>query len=364
VIVEDNPEFIEEEPEERSFFENLVGVFIDLKNRIVRLYYQIVPGALERRLGDTTIFDITDDLEKLKEIVNIAGPSAVMNKILEESEGGTTLDCHQQAHQVGRAAYQVFGAGVFGEGDASCHSGYYHGMMEAFLTSEGTKDLGERIIALCRGLDTDFTIFSCLHGIGHGVMAYEDYRLPEALKECTSLPDDFTKSACYGGAFMENIITAQGLGAVPGHETEWVSETDYHFPCNAVGDDYHTRFECYQMQTSWMLTLSDFNWEKVAYECTKAEEDIQFACFSSMGRDIAGVVHRKPNEIIELCELAPKGSDAYKGCVYGAVNVVVEFWGVNVKNEGEEFCSLVRDETVKDFCFTTVKDRKQQILGS
>ena len=362
IIVEDNPNF-EEDRDGWSLVKWLSEILESIQYGLLRTYYALFPSALESRLGGERMFEIAHDDERLRKIVAIAGPSVVMDRILKESEGGTALDCHQEAHQVGRVSYEVFGADVFSKADASCHSGFYHGMMEALLTHEGTADLASRVHTLCNSLDTDFGIYSCLHGVGHGVMAYENYDLSQALSICERFPDDFSESSCFGGVFMENIITAQGFGAVPGHQTQWVREHDYHFPCSIVADDYQQGYECYQMQTSWMLTLSDFDWARVSYECSRAPKSLQFACFTSFGRDIAGAVHRDPQRILELCELAPKDGVAYDGCVYGAVNVVVEFWGPEVQDQGEEFCALVSEAGARERCFDTTSTRKAQILN-
>ncbi|MEK7148275.1 MAG: hypothetical protein AAB758_03170, partial [Patescibacteria group bacterium] len=105
-----------------------------------------------------------------------------------------------------RLAYEIYGPSVFAKGNSSCHAGYYHGAMEALLKERGTKNLAANINEICSNFKTGYSTFECLHGVGHGVMAYDSYDLPRALTTCGGFETAFAKSSCYGGAFMENIV--------------------------------------------------------------------------------------------------------------------------------------------------------------
>ena len=251
---------------------------------------------------------------------------------------------------------------MFEKGDASCHSGYYHGAMESFLAQKGTEDLAENISELCSTFKTSFGIFECLHGVGHGVLAYEDYDLMETLRLCGELSDVFSQRSCYGGAFMENIVTGQGLGAVPDHETEWVSD-DPHFPCNALGGDYAMRYECYQMQTSWMLTLTSYNFDRVVPSCLNAPADMIPVCFKSLGRDAAGITLRNPDKIIAMCEKVPKRAGFYDECVSGALNVIIDFWGPKLGSQAQEFCEAVPGAS-QGKCLSILEGRLPELFES
>jgi len=325
------------------------------------LFYRIFPGDIEAELDGRSIAEVANDKETLKRLVYRAGPERVMSGLLEETGGGSELDCHQPAHQIGRVSYEVFGASAFEKGDASCHSGYYHGAMEAFLAEEGTDDLAAEIGALCSIFETSFGIFECLHGVGHGVMAYENYDLPAALAACEELKDDFSIRSCYGGVFMENVVAGRGLGAISGHETEWVSD-DSHFPCNAVGDSYDRRYECYQMQTSWMLTLNDYDFSGVARECQDAPLDMVAVCYKSLGRDAAGHTLRDPKRILDICSEVSSEEGYYDSCVTGAVNVVIDFWGPQLKRQAHELCQLVPERDSQVRCLGVVEGRLPELF--
>ncbi len=310
------------------------------------------------------IKSLVKDQAALKAAITELGVKAVMKKLVDESNGGTTFDCHQEAHTIGRIGYTIHKEKTFGECDASCHSGCYHGAMESFLNEKGTANLSKNIDAVCSLFETSFGKFECLHGVGHGLLAYVDYDLPEAVKECKSLGVWFNTVSCYGGMFMENVLTGQGLGASEkvDHETEWVNQTDPHFPCNALDkNDYDLEYQCYQMQTSWMLTLYNFDFTKVRNACLKAPDNMIPVCFKSFGRDAAGNTLRNPEGIMKNCALVPKTKDYYNQCLIGAVNVIVDFWGPALQGQAAELCRMPA-ESGKEVCYNTVADRIQGLV--
>ena len=161
---------------------------------------------------------------------------------------------------------------------------------------------------------------------------------------------------------MENIVAAQGLGAIPGHETEWVDEEDPYFPCNTLEEGGSQEYQCYQMQTSMMLWYEDFDFARVSQLCAAAPASAREACFVSLGRDSAGFTLRNPARTIANCEDAPREQDLYQSCIMGGLNVVMDFWGPNVTTQGEDFCEEVPEEEVRQRCLEMVQLRKQQIL--
>lgn len=362
ITVEENPTFVGESEERETSTVTLLKDWVDnVYLALKRWFYFLFPGLLEKRFDDVSVFEIVESEEQLSELLLLSSPSRVMNRLLEEADGGYTIDCHDEAHVIGRRAFELYGAEVFEQGDPSCHSGFYHGAMESFLSSEGTDNLSEKITALCEQFDTTFGIFECLHGVGHGVMAYEDYALITSLEQCEELNSDFAIRSCYSGVFMENVVAGQGNAAIEGHETTWVNEEDYHFPCNAVGDDYNRQYECYQMQTSWMLTLSGYDFRKVVPECLNVPKHLQQACFMSIGRDAAGQTLRNPEKILEICELT-ETEENYRQCMTGGLNVIIDFWGPKLENQADDFCNTISSPTMQESCFGTIEMRRVQLI--
>ncbi len=332
-------------------------VELSIRERLVvfwdRIVYGIFPKKLVAQTENLNFLDVSKDEERLSYWLRILGGKQYMDELLIDSDGGYTIDCHPEAHYVGRVSYMIYGAKVFADGDPSCHSGYYHGAMETLLAEKGTSNLSDTVTAVCDLFDTRFGNFECLHGVGHGVLAYQDYNMPKALDTCNELETYFEQSSCYGGAYMENVVTGQGNGAIEGHETQWLSQTDPLFPCNhesSMSDD--TRLtECYKMQTSWMLTINGYDFDKLVQPCLSAPESMRSLCFLSFGRDAAGNSLREPNGMKALCSKVP---DNYRAdCIRGSVNVVIDFWGEKLSTQAAEYCQIL-DGTDKTQCYETL----------
>ena len=301
---------------------------------------------------------ILSDNLVLKAYVKQYGVAEAMAGIIQLSNYGSTVDCHQQAHEIGRVGYKLSGSRAFEQCDAACHSGCYHGAMEGFLNEKGTENLSENIDKICAIFDTSFGAFECLHGVGHGVLAYLDYDMPGTITECAKLKDHFSHTSCYGGMFMENILTGLGYGAnKEDHVTSWLNNTDPYFPCNAIGQDYDIQFQCYQMQTSWMLKITNYDFSKVADYCLEAPEDYKAVCFKSLGRDASGQTLRNPDAIVKICSAMPSNSDYIDQCYKGAVGVIIDFWGPNLKGQAAELCKKISGTTHKESCYSSISER-------
>lgn len=326
----------------------------DLKALAAKSYYSVFQDEKTNKLSQLDMMEISLKEDELLFWLKVFTPEILMEDLLKDSGNGNTLDCHRQAHVLGRISYQLYGASVFKKGVGLCHSGFYHGAMESFLQKEGTIDLSKKIKKLCQSFETNFGQFECYHGVGHGVLAYDDYNLPQALKLCKQLPNSFSKESCFGGVFMENIVTSQGKGAKD-HQTKWVSN-DPHFPCNYSYLEADEALACYHMQTSRMLIMFGNNFDRVLLECLKAPLNVRSACFRSFGRDAAGQVLREPEKIVELCSKIPNRSDYVKECVAGALNVIIDFWGANIKGEASKFCKALRQPN-KKLCYENLGKR-------
>lgn len=314
------------------------------------------PDSQKENLPPLTILTYKNEEDLLSYLKKI-GVAKLMANLVEVSKGGSAFDCHQEAHNVGRLGYSVEKEKAFQSCDASCHSGCYHGAMESFLNEQGTANLALNIDRICETFETSFGVFECLHGVGHGVLAYMDYDVPEALSQCGTLKDSFSQNSCYGGLFMENILTAQGLGASErNHGTDWANKTDPYFPCDAINQNYDIQYQCYQMQTSWMLSIYGYNFDIVAEKCLNAPETMRSVCFKSLGRDAAGHTLRNPVKIMELCAKVPKQEDYYDQCITGAVNVIIDFWGPALENQANELCYLI-SEPYKKTCYNVLTGR-------
>ena len=269
----------------------------------------------------------------------------------------TEGDCHQPAHRAGRLAYEIHGAEAFRLQRLECHAGGLHGAIEAYFRSHGIADLAAESGQICPATLDDFRRSQCVHGIGHGLMAWSSYELPDALKACDLLPRD--RESCYTGVFMENIVGSlashHGTRAV---KSAYLSD-DPHFPCNSVAEPYVA--SCYFLQTSRMVQLFGHNFAKVAATCATAPEPHRRVCFQSLGRDIGGIVGANPAAAIKACSPAPAGP-LRTDCLLGAVQNT--FWDAAGQTSAVQFCATLKDAGEKDACYRSIAARAFDLFGS
>lgn len=277
------------------------------------------------------------------------GPKQTMTQLNNlSSEFG---DCHESAHKAGRFAYQVYGSEAFKQCSAQCHSGCYHGATESYFKEHGTENLTEDLNILCSSELNSFFSHQCLHGIGHGLMAWSNYDLKIALKNCELLSKG--QESCFTGVFMENIIG--GLADTKDHFS-WYLNDDPHFPCSIVEQKYKS--SCYFLQTSRMVQLFSGDFNKVAQSCAQAPEAYRDVCFESMGRDVGGVSRGKPQKAIELCSSASDDNHRKK-CLNGAVQD--SFWDPSGQDEAIAFCKLLSNDE-KQSCYQILFLRNTEVI--
>jgi hypothetical protein len=297
---------------------------------------------------------IWNDHAALYSYVKKFGPKRTITHLHELS--AKFGDCHQTAHEAGRFSYDLYDAKAFKECSSECHSGCYHGATEAYFRDHGTANLQTDLKTICSSELNSFFSHQCLHGIGHGLLAWSNYEVLDAVKNCDLL--DRGQSSCWTGVFMENIVG--GLGAVEGHKSNFLSD-DPLYPCNDpnLGEQYKS--SCYFLQTSRMMQLFAGDFKKIADACSKAPQIYQRSCFESMGRDVGGVHRGSSTSAIAQCQYAPKG-DMRVGCLIGAAQDT--FWDPSGQDSALGFCKLLSDKAEKDACYNVILSRAPEVLGS
>ena len=314
------------------------------------------PTERPERVYDDTIPEnspvIWEDEGALYSYIRKYGAAKTIKYLHElQSEFG---DCHQNAHSAGRFAYEIFDAGAFQTCSAECHSGCYHGATEAYFRDHGTMNLAEDLAIICSSSLNQFFTHQCFHGVGHGLMAFSDYELFEALANCDLIPEG--AESCYSGVYMENVVG--GLAPTIGHYTDYLSD-DPHFPCDIVPDQYKNA--CYFYQTSHMVTLFDWDFAKVADACGEADPLYQRACFESMGRDVGGLRQNNNAAAIADCGTVPFG-EARTWCLKGAVQNT--FWDPDGQDVALDFCASLDESSEKQGCYETIIRRAPLVIDA
>ena len=61
-----------------------------------------------------------------------------------------------------------------------------------------------------------------MYGIGHGVLAWASYEIPESLDICDALPTNQDHQSCYSGVFMENAFAIDSEAA--GYQSKYIKK--------------------------------------------------------------------------------------------------------------------------------------------
>lgn len=295
--------------------------------------------------------DVYHDINALYSYITVYGlPTALQHMQALSAKLGS---CHDPAHRAGRIAYELYEDQAFTKCSAECHSGCYHGATEVFFRTNGTENLTQNLATICSSDLNPFMSHQCLHGIGHGLMAWANYEIHDALEACDLLPRD--RASCYTGVFMENVVGSLEENS-NGHYTKYLSD-DPHFPCSVVEEKYAAA--CYFYQSSRMLQLFGQDWPRLAATCQSAPARFHQHCFESLGRDVGGVFATDVAGAIKACGAINDASNRLF-CLNGAVQNY--FWEPSGQAAALSFCATLQMATEKESCYTTIAQRAALVL--
>jgi hypothetical protein len=254
------------------------------------------------------------------------------------------LDCHQITHDLGQDAVEFYGdlGRVLSFEGSACWSGYYHGAVETEMSGLDDEALLAAVPTVCDEAATDrysFSHYNCVHGVGHGLMLRFDGDLWTSIPYCETYPESdlWERRSCIGGAFMQNIVSAQE------GENATLRDDDLMYPCTELEGTY--REECLGMQTSWVLYKLDYDYAGGFAVCNGLDPVSASTCYKSMGRDISGGSRKNVQWVVETCDL---GDEAYRQqCIVGASLDAV--YDDHDTARADELCALV-DERWRVAC--------------
>ena len=334
----------------------------------------VATGGTEEPAVERLVLDIGDlefreapDLTP-KALTDLFTNDVLLRRYLEDYGPATTVGlvaaagdvvgqlCHERAHQTGRAAYELFGAAAFALASHECEAGAYHGATEAMFKERGTADLESDVQVVCGGSAVFFFRLQCIHGVGHGLMAWTSYELYDALDLCDRLETDRDRRACYSGVFMENVVG--GLSGTMGHFTDYLSDKDPHYPCNALTERYVA--PCYLYHSTRMLLMFEYDYDRVAEECVNAPEIGRYHCFESFGRDLAAVSLGDPAKGLEQCHDTVDEPQHRVWCIQGSVQA--RFWEPDRASEAVEMCNLATVAEERTGCNWMIVHRARELF--
>lgn len=299
-------------------------------------------------------------LAPLVEIMRQRGTSEALAQLeaLAAQDERVYAEGHALVHTMGRLSFAHYGdvAEAFGQCRETFSAGCYHGVLEGYLASLPRIE-PQAVAGLCGTAvppgSPPLLKFQCVHGVGHGLVANFDADLPRALGFCDALDNDWGRSSCYGGAFMENIMIewhlrygppSDGSGQAHDATKSMLKADDPLYPCNAVAEKY--RRDCYFLQSSAISMFNDNDFEATLKVCDTVPAKYVQVCYQSTGRDISGFTLRDSQRAIDYCLLGDDRNEGY--CILGVVRDVTNFRLST--DDGLAFCDLV-PEASKALCY-------------
>ncbi len=267
-------------------------------------------------------------------------PKKVADEVrsLSESDIYVKSQCHQIMHAIGHGAFERYGylSAAFKNGDNFCWSGYYHGIIESAVGALGPDKIREAAATICADLAESnkysFDHYNCVHGLGHGFMTVDNFKLFDALDSCNLLNDTWEQNSCYGGVFMENVMVAVREDGT----SEYLRPDELMYPCTAV--DTQFKEQCYLMQTSYALQQSNNDFKAVATMCNEIPDSAFIAtCFQSLGRDASGNTNSDLQKTKMNCAVI-EDQNNLKNCVFGAARDITSYY--HDDTDAKKFCAL------------------------
>lgn len=273
------------------------------------------------------------------DIIQKQDPLVAMKRLdqIQQNDSWVQGQCHQIIHVIGHNAYKKYGSvdGAMKYTNELCWSGYYHGVMEAYMAQYNDQQLMAKMPDICHQTSKSYSFdyYNCLHGLGHGVTIRFDNDIMKGLPFCKALVGSWEQQSCYSGAFMQNIIV-DGVS----HKSVNLKDDDPVYPCDVVEHD--EKQPCYLMVTSNILAKNGYDYPGAFRACDNVESEFVGTCYQSMGRDISGNSLLDPAKIVPLCR---EGAEANrKDCFVGAaLNAVYNDRGTT---NADKLCAVVPQE--------------------
>jgi hypothetical protein len=258
---------------------------------------------------------------ELLELMVKENPRSALAMLREmiKTDNALLRSCHAMVHDIGHEAYEIYGS--FGEAvkyqDEICNSGYIHGVIEShFLASV---DVFSAMKAVCSPYPLEkYMSWECYHGVGHGLMYYTENDLPRSLDLCRGLESEFAINTCINGVFMENFNADQKL-----HVSVFLDENDPLFPCPEQDSIY--KHDCYLYAPTYFLSLNKNNYTGALALCESAEKGYVDTCARGVGSQAMKENINNPKLVEDVCM---KGKPSQVApCIAGMVGLFINHYG-------------------------------------
>lgn len=215
-------------------------------------------------------------------------------RLLKQKYTNNETVAHDFAHVIGIVAFDQTDISGLSICDTAYNYGCFHGFIEKFLIKKGVEAINQ-IEASCLSLGQIHSP-SCLHGVGHGVLANRSYDLNLALSDCDRLKLE-TRIYCFDGVFMERIAGSMQ----DAKDRQLFPQNDLKKPC--VSLSYVYKSQCWRNQvTAWFAHFGQNPWE-VANMCFSSEKEFHSICFESLGLVNVIITGDNFQKLVDSCRL-------------------------------------------------------------
>lgn len=283
---------------------------------------------------------------EFKNIAQNSGADYAYRLVKEKFPNNETA-AHDFAHVVGLVAYGKMDSAGLSICDTSFNYGCFHGFIEGFLIKKGTLAI-EETESHCQSLGY-IHMPSCIHGIGHGLMAYESYDLKKALSDCDNLEQSI-RLYCWDGVFMERINASM---QDPAKRAQIIDENNINQPCQSINLIY--KAQCWRNQVSAWFNFFGSDPQKVIKVCQGIEKQYQEICFESVGLTNVMLAGDNPLKLKEFC--STNVGQVIDGCIFGELKEIL-FEGKSPEL-ARSLCNFASSQG-KNNCNATFQDHYNQ----
>jgi len=297
-------------------------------------------------------------------------------EVLKRAPLPLELDVHLLGHLVGDELYKQQGITGMKFCTPDFRNACSHTVVIGALLEDGPS-VFEQIHDVCAqapGGKGAYTM--CFHGFGHGVLAYAEYEVSDALPLCervgTAAYQNREYSECVGGVTMEMVSGVHDRALWEQKKTIYMPEDDPLALCQHESFSDEVRGMCYVYITPQLFVAAGANlgnpdpstFAEAFQFCDKlpkADERARSACFGGFGkefvvlaqnRDIRKIAEMTDMQLVRIHEwCADAGNDeGERACSAHALSSL--YWGgENSANTSIRFCGLTKNQEYARECF-------------
>ncbi len=297
------------------------------------------------------------------------------------------VDSHLLGHVVGDVLYKQKGIDGIKVCTDDIRNACSHSIVVGYLLDNGAESIS-KAVATCEGAPGGIGAYTmCVHGLGHGVLAYEGYDMRRAVDLCgktgTAKYGNQEVGQCVGGVTMEMMAGVHDRMAWEKQLPNYFKENDPLAPCNMGFIPKEALSFCYVYLTPRLfqsagadLSSPDPKYFKKAMsycENIPRSDGMREICFGSFGKEYVVLANTRNvqsigdmdsgrlRSIYDWCSFGPK--EALSPCLDSALQSL--YWGgENDPGVSIKFCGIIPDKEHSDKCMRSLIGAVSYYMGT